>query len=99
MRLKVKKLLRGGEYFVSFENVDFTAEETERVEKFGMPNVDFSQDGLGARKLNEIDLSLKGQSEEDAEQLVNSIRQNIRDKLSELMAKVDNFTGEEVIEL
>ena len=99
MRLKVKKLLRGGEYFVSFENVDFTSEETERIEKFGMPNVDFSQDGLGARKLNEIDLSLKGQSEEDAEQLVNSIRQNIRDKLSELMAKVDNFTGEEVIEL
>ena len=99
MRLKVKKLLRGGEYFVSFGNVDFTSEETERIEKFGMPNVDFSQDGLGARKLNEIDLSLKGQSEEDAEQLVNSIRQNIRDKLSELMAKVDNFTGEEVIEL
>ena len=99
MRLKVKKLLRGGEYFVSFENVDFTQEETERIEKFGMPNVDFSQDGLGARKLNEIDLSLKGQSEEDAEQLIDSIRQNIRDKLSELMAKVDNFTGEEVIEL
>jgi len=99
MRLKVKKLLRGGEYFVSFENVDFTAEETERIEKFGMPAVDFSQDGLGARKLNEIDLSLKGQSEEDAEELINSIRQNIRDKLSELMAKVDNFTGDEVIEL
>ena len=99
MRLKVKKLLRGGEYFVSFENVDFTQEETERIEKFGMPNVDFSQDGLGARKLNEIDLSLKGQSEEDAEQLIDSIRQNVRDKLSELMAKVDNFTGEEVIEL
>ena len=99
MRLKVKKLLRGGEYFVSFENVDFTSEETERIEKFGMPNVDFSQDGLGARKLSEIDLSLKGQSEEDAEQLVDSIRQNIRDKLSELMAKVDSFTGEEVIEL
>ena len=99
MRLKVKKLLRGGEYFVSFENVDFTVEETERIEKFGMPNVDFSQDGLGARKLNEIDLSLKGQSEEDAEQLISSIRQNIRDAVAELTAKVDNFTGEEVIEL
>ena len=31
MRLKVKKMLKGGEYFVSLENVDFNFEETEKI--------------------------------------------------------------------
>ncbi|KPK99359.1 MAG: hypothetical protein AMJ91_08090 [candidate division Zixibacteria bacterium SM23_73_3] len=99
MRLKVKKLLKGGEYFVSFENVDFNPDETEKIEKFGMPTVDFSSDGLGTHKLNEIDLSIKSQSAEEAEQMMSSIRQNVKDKLTELLAQVDNFTGEEVVEL
>jgi hypothetical protein len=99
MRLKVKKLLRGGEYFVSFENVDFNQEETEKIEKFGMPSVDFSADGLGSHSLNEIDISIKCQSSPEAEEMINHIRQNIKDKLTELLAQVDNFTGEEVVEL
>lgn len=99
MRVKVKKLLRGGEYFVSFENVDFNPEETEKIEKFGMPTVDFSSDGLGTHKLNEIDLSIKCQNAGEAEQMTNSIRQAIKDKLTELLAQVDNFTGEEVVEI
>jgi len=99
MRLKVKKLLKGGEYFVSFENLDFNPEETEKIEKFGMPTVDFSSDGLGTHKLNEIDVSIKCQSAEEAEQLANNIKQNIKDRLTELLAQVDNFTGEEVVEM
>jgi len=99
MRLKVKKLLRGGEYFVSFENVDFNFEETERIEKFGMPFVDFSTDGLGAYRLNELNLSLKCQSPEEAEEMVSHVRQRVNDKLTELLAQVDTFTGEEVLEI
>ena len=99
MRLKVKKLLRGGEYFVAFENVDFNQEEIEKIEKFGMPTVDFSADGLGSHSLNEINLSLKCRSAEEAEQMVNNIRHSIKDKLFELLAQVDNFSGEEVVEL
>lgn len=99
MRLKIKKLLRGGEYFVSFENVDFNQEETEKIEKFGMPTVDFSSDGLGSHSLNEIDISLKAQTAVEAEETINSIRQKVKDTLTELLAQVDNFTGEEVVEL
>ena len=64
-----------------------------------MPTVDFSADGLVAHKLNQIDLSIKCQSTEEAEQMVGNVRQNIKDKLSELLAQVDNFTGEEVVEI
>ncbi len=99
MRVKVKKLLKGGEYFVSLESVDFNEEETEKIEKFGMPTVDFSSDGLGTHKLNEINLSLKCQSAEEAEQMIGNIRQNIKEKLTQLLAQVDNFTGEEVVEI
>lgn len=99
MRLRVKKLLKGGEYFVSFENVDFNFEETEKIEKFGMPTVDFSADGLGTYKLNEMDISFKCQSAEEAERMVGNVQQDIRNKLTDLLAQADNFTGEEVVEL
>ncbi|MCK4403904.1 MAG: hypothetical protein KAW02_02325 [candidate division Zixibacteria bacterium] len=99
MRLKVKKLLRGGEYFVSFENVDFSHDETEKIEKFGMPTVDFAADGLGPHTLNEINLSVKCQSAEEAEQMTNNIKQTIKNRLTELLAQVDNFTGEEEVEI
>lgn len=99
MRLKVKKLLKGGEYFVTLENVDFNFDETEKIEKFGMPTVDFSMDGLGSHKLNELNLSFESRSMEEAEEKISRVQYCLKDKLSELLAKVDNFTGEEVIEL
>jgi hypothetical protein len=99
MRLRIKKLLRGGEYFVSFEGMDFNQEEMEKIDKFGMPSVDFVSDGLGTHKLDGIDVSLKCHTVEEAEQTVNSVTQNIKDRLIELMAQVDNFSGEEVVDL
>ena len=99
MRLKVKKLLRGGEYHISFENVDFNEEETTRIEKFGMPFVDFSSDGLGTRRLDEINLSIKCETPQEAEEMIGKIEQRIKDKLTELLSQVDTFSGEEVAEI
>ncbi len=99
MRLKVTKLLRAGEYHVSFENVDFNEEETRKIEKFGMPFVDFSSDGLGTRRLDEINLSLKCQSPQEAEEVIGKIKQTIKDRLTELGSQLDTFSGEEVVEM
>ncbi len=99
MRLKVKKLLKGGEYFVTLENVDFNFEETEKIEKFGMPTVDFSMDGMGSHKLNDLSLSFEARSADEADEMVSRIQYCVKDKLSELLSKVDNFSGEEVIEI
>jgi len=99
MRLKVKKLLRGGEYHISFENVDFNEEETGRIEKFGMPFVDFSSDGLGTRRLDEISLSFKCQTPQEAEEMFEKIKQTIKDKLTELLSRVDTYSGEDVVEI
>ncbi|KPL05418.1 MAG: hypothetical protein AMJ73_00850 [candidate division Zixibacteria bacterium SM1_73] len=99
MRLKVQKLLRGGEHHISFENVDFNEEETQRIEKFGMPFVDFSSDGLGTRRLDEINLSIKCQTPQEAEEMIGKIKERIKDKLTELLSQVDTFSGEEVLEI
>jgi hypothetical protein len=99
MRLKVKKLLRAGEYQISFENVDFNEEETQKIEKFGMPFVDLTSDGLGTRRLDEINLSLKCQAPEEAEEVIGKIKQSIKEKLTELLSQVDSFSGEEIAEI
>lgn len=99
MRLKVKKLLRGGEYHISFENVDFNPDETEKIEKFGMPFVDFISDGFGTRRLDEVNLSFKCQTPHEAEEMVGKITQTIKDKLTELLSQVDTFSGEEIMEI
>jgi hypothetical protein len=99
MRLKVKKLLRGGEYHISFENLDFNEEETQRIEKFGMPCVDFTSDGLGTRRLDEINLSMKCQTPQEAEEMIGKIKQSIKGGLTELLNQVDTFSGEDVVEI
>ncbi len=97
MRLKIKRLLRGGEYLVFFENVDFNPEETKKIKKLGMPFVDFSADGLGIHRLNGIDISITCRSAEEAEKKTNNIKQSIKDKLAQLSVPADNFTGKEVV--
>jgi len=95
MRLKIKRLLRGGEYFVLFESMGFNPEEAKRIRKFGVPTVDLSTVGLGAHELNEIRLSIKCQSAEEATQITNRIKQSIKDKLAELSAQAAAYAAEQ----
>ncbi len=95
MRLKIKRLLRGGEYFVFFESMGFNPEEAKRIRKFGVPTVDLSTVGLGAHELDEIRLSIKCHSAEEAAQITNRIKQSIKDKLAELSAQAAAFAAEQ----
>jgi hypothetical protein len=99
MRIKIKRSLEGGEYFVTFETVDFSEEESERIRKFGMPEVDLSMDGWGAKRLGDINITLKCESLDKAEDTISRLKGRIREGLSELMSKVDTFSGEEISEL
>lgn len=99
MRVKIQKSLSRGEYFVSFQSVGFSEEETEKINKFGPPKVDFSADGLGEQNVESLDISLKFDTQEQAEETMNRIQNLIRERMDELRAKMDTFTGEEIIEL
>jgi hypothetical protein len=99
VRIKIQKSLSRGEYFVSFQTAGFSEEETEKINKFGSPNIDFSSDGLGEQNVEGLDISLKFDTQEQAEETVARIQNLIREKMDELRGKVDTFSGEEVIEL
>lgn len=99
MRLKIQKSLSRGEYFVSFQTAGFSDEENEKINKFGAPQVDFSSDGLGEQNVENLDVSLKFDTQENAEETMARVQSIIREKMEELRAKVDNFSGEEIIEL
>jgi hypothetical protein len=99
VRLKIQKSLSRGEYFVSFQTAGFSDEENEKINKFGAPQVDFSSDGLGEQNVENLDVSLKFDNQENAEETMARVQGIIREKMEELRAKVDNFSGEEIIEL
>lgn len=99
MRLKIQKSLSRGEYFVSFQNVGFSDEETEKINKFGSPKVDFSSDGLGEQNVESLEISLRFDTQEQAEETMTRIQNLIRERMEELRARIDTFSGEEIIEL
>lgn len=99
MRLKIQKSLSRGEYFISFQTAGFSDEETEKINKFGPPKVDFSSDGLGEQNVENMDISLRFDTQERAEETVARVQNLIREKMDELRGKMDTFSGEEIIEL
>lgn len=99
MRLKVSKSIRGGEYFVTLQALDFNPEEKDKLEKFGSPEVDFDSNGLGSRKLENLEVSVKCESPEQAEEFVLLTKNKIKEKLSQLKDMIDTFSSEEEMEL
>ena len=99
MRLKVAKALYGGEYFVSFKTLGFSTREKEKIDKFGSPQIDFSSDGLGSRKLENLDVTVKCDSPEKAEDFILETKDKIKERLGELQDMVDTFSGEEEMDL
>ncbi len=94
MQLKIKKYLKGGEHFISFQSMDFTPEERKKLRKFGVPLLDLKAYGLGVHRLDQINLRLKTQTAEEAEQLESGIKQYIKDELIRLLAQRKPSFGE-----
>lgn len=99
MRVKISKNIRRGEYFVSLQVLDFSPEEKEKVEKFGSPQIDFDSDGLGTRKLEDLDVSIKCESPKEVEEFIFQTKKKIKEKLAQLKDTIDTFSGEEEVEL
>ena len=99
MRVKISKNIRRGEYFVALQTLDFNPEEKEKLDKFGSPEIDFDSDGLGSRKLEDLDVSIKCESSEEAEEFIFQTKEKIKEKLNQLKDKIDTFSGEEEVEL
>lgn len=91
MRLKIKRLLKDGEYFVSFKSLGFNTEETEIIKRWGMPTVDLSSLSLGRHKLDQIDFFISCSSTPETEQMIAIIKDEIKNKINQLTALRNNF--------
>ncbi|MGB3093409.1 MAG: right-handed parallel beta-helix repeat-containing protein [Candidatus Zixiibacteriota bacterium] len=96
MRLRVKRLLKNGEYLVTFKTAGFGWAERWRIRKFRAPKVDLSADGLGTHPLSNIELCIRSRSAEEAERLTDRVKQGIQDTLTELSARKNNLIREKV---
>jgi hypothetical protein len=85
MQLKVKRLIRDGEYLIFFQTVGLTREERRRIRKSGGHNtIDLKAYGLGTFPLDDIQLRIASRSPEEAEGVAAGVRQSIRQALTDL---------------
>ncbi len=96
MRLKIRRQMSNGEYFISFETLGFSPDEVKKMKIFGAPQVDFGADGLGTHALNQMDLTMKCRSAQEAERITDNIKQNIKSKLTDLSVRKASLTREKV---
>jgi hypothetical protein len=94
MRLRVKRLLRGGAYLISIGSVELTRRESRRIRRFGIPNVDLSSEGLGVHRLDAINLAVRCRTAEEAERTINQVRQKVKRELMGLSARKSDFVRE-----
>jgi hypothetical protein len=85
MRLRIKRILKAGDYILSFESLSFSTAEKRKLKKLGVPLLDLSAQGIGLQPLDRLDFSIKCQNEEQANQIEQSIRQDIKYQLSRIL--------------
>lgn len=97
MRLKIRKLLKGGDYYVSFETIGFNVKESEKINAFGTPRVDLRGIGLGVHRLDQISLMTKCQSQEEAQRVIGTVKQGIRDELATIFMQAKHHSGKNAV--
>ncbi|SRR6266404_1419562 len=99
MKVNVERQLNAGTYFVAFRVADFSAEEIQRMQSFGVPTVAMFH-GINPRQalrlgLNQINEKWKAGfvSESEAREYETRVLKDIRDAIQSLRDKKDEFTS------
>jgi hypothetical protein len=87
MRLKIRKLLKGGSFSVSFETLGFNSAEAAQIRRCGMPSIDLTDMGLGAPRLDRMDMVLQCASAQEAELTVLRIEERTRQRMRDFLAQ------------
>ena len=97
MKVSVNRELGGGVYFVSFKVADFTAEELQKMQKFGVPVVNMKQSNSATirQPLTQIVESLRApfSSQQDARAYEESVLTQIREAMKSVRERKDDFTS------
>ncbi|HYD92734.1 MAG TPA: hypothetical protein VEA37_14760 [Flavobacterium sp.] len=105
MKLKIRKYLENGIYYVSITDINFEHIEIDNIRKFGAPLVSIQPKSVirNSRYTNELPIhDLSGdysfRNEGEAQKFFIEITQRIKDAAQNLKNSIDNFTGEKDLE-
>jgi len=106
MKITVNRKLESGTYFVSFKVGDFTPDELQKMQSFGVPNVKMKaglpyQRTLHASPLTAISEGIRAgfKSEEEAKAYENEVLNQIREAMKSLRESQDDFTSSQEVNL
>jgi hypothetical protein len=87
MRLKIRKLLKGGSYSVSFETLGFNSAEAAQIRRCGMPSIDLTDIGLGTRRLDRMSFLVQCASAHEAELTILRIQERAKQRINDFLAQ------------
>jgi len=106
MKVTVNRSLKGGVYYVSFKVGEFTPEERERMEKFGVPGLTVlngppTNRAQGVAYLNSMNPSNAAGfgTEIEAKGYETKILDQMRKMMASLRDKKDDFTSAEEVNI
>lgn len=106
MKLSIHKTLDAGRYRVYVQVSDLTTEETAQMRKFGSPEISikpkttiFNWETVSSLPLHAISHNFEFESEALASQFIDEMKSRIKEAISILKNRKDNFTNVEEYEL
>lgn len=106
MKVKVNRQLGSGQYSVSFDVGEFTPEEIEKMNKFGVPTINVKFMSQGSQKNGRIALTQLTSNlvaifsdEADAVEYQSALLTSIKQAIDSVRMREDNFTGSEEVTL
>jgi hypothetical protein len=106
MKLNVSRQLRGGFYMVSFRVGDFSPEEVQKMQSFGVPSIElvftpagFTTQGRDNVPLNQVSEKqiARFQSENSAREYETRVLEQIRSAMQTLRERKDDFSGSDEV--
>ena len=105
MKIRASRFIRGGTYFVSFQAVDFTADDNDRFQKFGVPMVQILV-GSGPRATIAVPINALAPQQtagftnpDEAKQYEERILTDVKALYSAVRDKKDEFTDTREVQL
>lgn len=102
MKFSFNKEVRKGSYFVKISLTELSQSEKDKIIKFGAPSIDLSPEQYydGRRHHHELPLSILDHNfafdtEDEANDFLESMKNRIKDAVDNLNSLEDNFTKEE----
>jgi hypothetical protein len=106
MRITVNRALRGGVYYVGFRVGEFTDEEREKMERFGVPTIAMFVGGPASRvqtlvALNQVIPNRPAgfATEAEAKAYEGRVLNDVRKMMESLRERKDDFTSAEEVNI